>query len=89
MRHATLLAEFDLGEQFTRALYDARELAMGRIQAAAQVLAAEGIAGLRLRQHTHTWGSHTTEFLAVGTAVRPLRDDHKIEHPTMVLNLEH
>ncbi len=76
-------------EQFTRALYDARELAMGRIQAAAQALAAEGIVGLQLRQHSHTWGSHTTEFLAVGTAIRPLRDNHKIEPPTMVLNLDH
>jgi uncharacterized protein YbjQ (UPF0145 family) len=76
-------------EQFTRALYDARELAMGRIQAAAQALSAEGIVGMRLRQNSHTWGSHTTEFLAIGTAIRPLRDDHQIEHPTMVLNLDH
>jgi uncharacterized protein YbjQ (UPF0145 family) len=76
-------------EQFTRALYDARERAMGRIQAAAQALAAEGIVGMRLRQHSHTWGSHTTEFLAIGTAIRPRRDDHQIEHPTMVLNLNH
>jgi uncharacterized protein YbjQ (UPF0145 family) len=76
-------------EQFTRALYDARELAMGRMQTAAQALAAEGIVGMRLRQHSHTWGSHTTEFLAIGTAIRPRRDDHQIEHPIMVLNLDH
>ena len=36
----------------------------------------------------HTWGSHTTEFFAIGTAVRPLRDDHVIERPTMVLSLD-
>jgi uncharacterized protein YbjQ (UPF0145 family) len=53
------------------------------------VKAAEGIVGMQLRQHSHTWGSHTTEFLAIGTAIRPLRHDHKIERPTMVLNLEH
>lgn len=76
-------------EQFTRALYHARELAMGRIQAMAQTLAAEGIVGMQLGQHSHTWASHTTEFLAVGTAIRPLRDDHEIERPIMVLNLEH
>jgi uncharacterized protein YbjQ (UPF0145 family) len=76
-------------EQFTGALYDARELAMGRIQAAAKALAAEGVVGMELRQHSHTWGGHTTEFLAVGTAVRPLREDHEIDRPTMVLNLEH
>jgi uncharacterized protein YbjQ (UPF0145 family) len=75
--------------QFTRALYDARELAMGRIQAAARALAAEGIVGVALRQHSHTWGSHTTEFLAIGTAIRPRREDHQIEHPAMVLNLDH
>lgn len=75
-------------EQFTQALYDARELAMSRMQAEGQALEAEGIVAVRLTQHAHTWGSHTTEFLAVGTAVRPLRDDHVIERPTMVLGLD-
>jgi uncharacterized protein YbjQ (UPF0145 family) len=76
-------------EQVTRALYDARELAMGRLQAAAQALQAEGIVGVQLHQHSRTWGSHTTEFLAIGTAVRPLREDHEIKRPTMVLELDH
>jgi hypothetical protein len=43
---------------------------------------------VQLRQHSHTWGSHTTEFFAIGTAVRPLRADHIIERPTMVLTLD-
>jgi uncharacterized protein YbjQ (UPF0145 family) len=75
-------------EQFTQALYDARELAMSRMQAEAEELHAEGIVGVQLRQHSHTWGAHTTEFFAVGTAVRPLRADHVIERPTMVLSLD-
>ncbi|HEY3904657.1 MAG TPA: heavy metal-binding domain-containing protein [Streptosporangiaceae bacterium] len=75
-------------EQFTQALYDARELAMSRMQAEAESLHAEGIVGVQLRQHSHTWGGHTTEFFAIGTAVRPLRDDHVIERPTMVLSLD-
>ena len=75
-------------EQFTQALYDARELAMSRMQAEAEALHAEGIVGVQLRQHSHTWGSHTTEFFAIGTAVRPLRSDHVIERPTMVLSLD-
>jgi uncharacterized protein YbjQ (UPF0145 family) len=75
-------------EQFTQALYDARELAMSRMQAEAEALHAEGIVGVQLRQHSHTWGSHTTEFFAIGTAVRPLRPDHIIERPTMVLTLD-
>src|SRR6202522_2280212 len=75
-------------EQFTQALYDARELAMSRMQAEAEELAAEGIVGVQLRQHSHTWGSHTTEFFAIGTAGRSLRADHVIERPTMVLSLD-
>jgi uncharacterized protein YbjQ (UPF0145 family) len=75
-------------EQFTQALYDARELAMSRMQAEAEALHAEGIVGVQLKQHSHTWGGHTTEFFAIGTAVRPLRDDHVIERPTMVLSLD-
>jgi uncharacterized protein YbjQ (UPF0145 family) len=75
-------------EQYTQALYDARELAMTRMQAEAEGLHAEGIVGVQLRQHSHTWGAHTTEFFAIGTAVRPLRDDHVIERPTMVLSLD-
>jgi len=58
------------------------------LPAAAAPYHAEGIVGVQLRQHSHTWGSHTTEFFAIGTAVRPLRDDHVIERPTMVLSLD-
>lgn len=75
-------------ETFTQALYDARELAMSRMQAEGKALDAEGIVAVQLRQHSHSWGSHTTEFFALGTAVRPLRDDHVINRPTMVLGLD-
>src|SRR3954468_14174488 len=71
--------------QFTQALYDARELAMERMQTEAESLGAEGIVGVQLRNHAHTWGGHTTEFFAIGTAVTPLRADHVIAKPTMVL----
>jgi uncharacterized protein YbjQ (UPF0145 family) len=74
--------------QFTQALYDARELAMERMQKEAETLQAEGIVGVRLSQHNHTWGGHTTEFFAIGTAVRPIRDDHTIPQPHMVLGLD-
>ncbi|WP_234363524.1 heavy metal-binding domain-containing protein [Streptomyces sp. TN58] len=75
-------------EHLTQALYDARELAMSRMQAEGRALEAEGIVAVQLRQHSHAWGSHTTEFFAIGTAVRPLRDDHVIERPAMVLSLD-
>ena len=73
--------------QFTQALYDARELAMGRMQAEAKARQAEGVVGFRLNEHNHVWGYHTTEFFAIGTAVRPLRPDHIIAAPNMVVAL--
>jgi uncharacterized protein YbjQ (UPF0145 family) len=73
--------------QFTEALYDARELAMSRMQTEAEQLHAEGIVGVQLRSHGHRWGGHTTEFFAIGTAVRPLRADHRIPTPQLVLPL--
>ncbi|MGH9069172.1 MAG: heavy metal-binding domain-containing protein [Acidimicrobiales bacterium] len=73
---------------FTQALYEARELAMERMQEEAEKLGAEGIVGVQLVEKSHFWGSHVIEFLAVGTAVRPLRADHVIAQPQMVLSLD-
>ena len=73
--------------QYTEALYDARELAMSRMQAEAEHLGAEGIVGVQMLSNTHRWGGHTTEFFAIGTAVRPLRPDHVIAKPQLVLPL--
>jgi uncharacterized protein YbjQ (UPF0145 family) len=72
---------------YTQALYDARELAMSRMQAETEALAAEGIVGVQLLSLPHTWGGHTTEFFAIGTAVRPIRSDHTIAVPQLVLPL--
>src|SRR3954452_7961782 len=72
-------------EQYTEALYDARELAMSRMQAEAEGLAAEGIVGVQLLSLPHRWGGHTTEFSAIGTAVRPWREGHVILTPQLVL----
>jgi uncharacterized protein YbjQ (UPF0145 family) len=73
--------------QYTEALYDARELAMSRMQAEAEHLGAEGIVGVQMLSNTHRWGGHTTEFFAIGTAVRSLRPDHVIAKPQLVLPL--
>ncbi|MHB8190973.1 MAG: heavy metal-binding domain-containing protein [Ferrimicrobium sp.] len=72
---------------FTEALYDARELAMSRMQAEAEAVHAEGIVGVKLLSLPHRWGGHTTEFFSIGTAVRPLRENHVIAKPQMVLPL--
>jgi uncharacterized protein YbjQ (UPF0145 family) len=72
---------------FTQALYDARELAMERMQAEAEALRAEGIVGVVLQEGNHGWGSHVIEFFAVGTAIVPYGEDHVIQAPTTVLDL--
>jgi uncharacterized protein YbjQ (UPF0145 family) len=73
---------------YTQALYDARELAMERMQSEAQALSAEGIVGVQLQEKSHGWGSHTIEFFAIGTAIVPREgEDGKIEAPTPVLDL--
>ena len=72
---------------FTQALYDARELAMERMQAEAEALKAEGIVGVAAYEGNHGWGSHVIEFFAIGTAVTPTSDDHKIPAPSFVLTL--
>jgi uncharacterized protein YbjQ (UPF0145 family) len=72
---------------YTQALYEARELAMERMQTEASELEAGGIVGARITERSHGWGSHVIEFFAIGTAVVPMSVDHKIEQPAMVLPL--
>ncbi len=73
---------------FTQALYDARELAMERMQAEAAEAKAGGIVGVDLQEKSHGWGSHTIEFFAIGTAIVPAEDhDGQIDAPTPVLDL--
>jgi uncharacterized protein YbjQ (UPF0145 family) len=73
---------------FTQALYEARELAMERMQNEADELQSEGIVGARIIERSHGWGSHVIEFFAIGTAVVSVSDDHVIERPTLVLPLQ-
>jgi uncharacterized protein YbjQ (UPF0145 family) len=72
---------------YTQALYEARELAMERMQAEADQLQAEGIVGARIVERSHGWGSHVIEFFAIGTAVVATSAEHVIEKPAMVLPL--
>jgi uncharacterized protein YbjQ (UPF0145 family) len=72
---------------YTQAIYDARELAMARMQAEAEGAEAEGIVGVELHERSHGWGSHVIEFLAIGTAIVPTKADHQIAPPSLILNL--
>jgi uncharacterized protein YbjQ (UPF0145 family) len=73
---------------FTQALYEARELAMERMQTEADELKSEGIVGARIIERSHGWGSHVIEFFAIGTAVVATSADHQIEKPALVLPLQ-
>jgi uncharacterized protein YbjQ (UPF0145 family) len=53
----------------TQALYQARELAMVRMEEEADALGADGIVAVRLTFNVHAWGSNIIEFVAIGTAV--------------------
>jgi uncharacterized protein YbjQ (UPF0145 family) len=72
---------------YTQALYEARELAMERMQTEAQDLEAEGIVGVQLHEKSHGWGSHVIEFFAIGTAIVSTGAKTTIEAPTPVLDL--
>jgi len=72
---------------YTQAIYDARELAMERMQAEAISLNAQGIVGAQINENSHGWGSHIIEFFAVGTAVIPTTAEHQIPPPALALLL--
>lgn len=72
---------------YTQALYDARELAMSRMQAEAEREMADGIVGVRVKENSHGWDSHVIEYFAVGTAVVPFTEQPSLPTPTPVLSL--
>ena len=72
---------------YTQALYDARELAMERMQYEAATLQAQGIIGASIIEGSHGWGSHIIEYFALGTAVISISDTHQIQTPTLTLTL--
>ena len=78
--------------QFTQGVYEARELALTRMQAEAAQVRSSGIVGVTVEVKNHVWGEHATEFLATGTAVRRLADEHKLPEtspkPTFTLGLD-
>jgi uncharacterized protein YbjQ (UPF0145 family) len=76
---------------FTQGLYEARELAMERMQSEARSAgSAAGIVGVNAREGSHGWDSHVIEFVAVGTGVSPIADpDHEVHgEPGLVLDMQ-
>jgi uncharacterized protein YbjQ (UPF0145 family) len=72
--------------QWTQAYYDAREIAMARMQAEAERDDAHGVVGVSLETSEFVWGPHTMEFYASGTAVRRVGEP-RFTAPTQVLPL--
>jgi uncharacterized protein YbjQ (UPF0145 family) len=54
---------------YTEAIYEARELAMSRMQSEAESHGADGIVGMQIVEKTHIWSPHVIEFMAIGTSV--------------------
>jgi uncharacterized protein YbjQ (UPF0145 family) len=77
---------------FTQGIYEARELALSRMQAEATQAQANGIVGVNVAVYNHVWGEHATEFLATGTSIRELAADHRLPEtspqPTFTLSLD-
>jgi uncharacterized protein YbjQ (UPF0145 family) len=77
---------------FTQGIYEARELALTRMQVEAAQARASGIVGVNVAVSNHVWGEHATEFLATGTAVRRLGEEHRLPQtspkPTFTLGLD-
>jgi len=78
--------------QFTQGIYEARELALTRMQVEATAARSSGIVGVGVAVSNHVWGEHATEFLATGTGVRRLAPEHRLPDtspkPTFTLGLD-
>jgi uncharacterized protein YbjQ (UPF0145 family) len=89
LANASMNVELD---NFTQGFYEARELAMGRMQAEAERNNAVGIVGVDITEKSFTgWNANVIEFLAIGTSiVRRKGYDHtaKPAAPTINLSLD-
>ena len=74
-------------DMFTRAMYDARELAMTRMQHEARSLEADGVVGVELAEHAHGWGGRVVEFFSIGTAIVRDASSEALPSPTPVIDL--
>ena len=72
---------------FTQALYDARELALTRMQEEALAAESEGIVGVTIEERTHGWDSHIIEYFALGTAIEAGESSEPIPSPTFMISL--
>jgi uncharacterized protein YbjQ (UPF0145 family) len=74
--------------KFTQALSDARELVMTRMRDEAEHLGASDVVGVHFEEKHHHWGSHTVEFLALGTAVVDTGDEVTLAKPLTIISMD-
>jgi uncharacterized protein YbjQ (UPF0145 family) len=72
---------------YTQAVYDAREIAMARMQFEGNQVGADGIVGVTVQEEDWVWGEHAVEFFAMGTAVSKLHQDASPVSPQMTMPL--
>jgi uncharacterized protein YbjQ (UPF0145 family) len=72
---------------FSQAAYDAREIAMARMQYEGQQVGADGVVGVSVSENAWAWGEHAIEFFALGTAVSRIHPDAEPMKPTLVMPL--
>jgi uncharacterized protein YbjQ (UPF0145 family) len=75
--------------QFTEIMYNAREMALGRMKAEAEKLGADGVVGVKLDIRNYGASQTEMEIVAVGTAVKYTgkKSDSKID-PTVVMQIK-
>jgi len=84
--------------EYTHALYDARELALARLQDEAEELGATGIVGVTVAEEQHSWRAvpwnignaaldtgEVIELFVIGTAVVPIASGGELDQPTLVM----
>ncbi len=83
---------------YTHALYDARELAIERLQDEAETLGAAGIVGVTVTEKQHSWRTNpynvgnaalqageVIELFVIGTAVVPTGEAGELDKPSLVM----
>jgi uncharacterized protein YbjQ (UPF0145 family) len=65
--------------QWTQGNYEARELAMSRMQAEAERDGASGVVGVDFAISNYAWGHHTVEYYVAGTAIRRVGEPQPIQ----------
>jgi uncharacterized protein YbjQ (UPF0145 family) len=73
---------------FTRAMYDARESAMERMQHAAQELDGHGVVEVKVAEGPLAFAGHAVGFMAYGTVVRESEAGHRDIGATAVVPLD-